>query len=117
MLIVPDWKESLERSGDTTSGNVLLAVTPSESVTVTCTSKVPVAVGVPKISTSPGVKNRLDKPVDRLARPAGSPASVQVKGALPPEETDTLRLHGTPSVQSSKNGKIDGSLGGTPMTS
>jgi hypothetical protein len=53
----------------------------------------------------------------RMETPGGNPLAVQVKGAVPPEPNHTVRVNGQPRVTSSKLTLMEGSAGGTPMTS
>ena len=83
------------------SGNVFEAVVPLKSVTCNCTAKVPVTSGVPHSSTSPGCTLLLVVPLPtRNDIPCGSPLTDQENGAVPPDVTTPVRLHGTPRLQS-----------------
>ena len=98
---------------------MLVAVDPVASVTLTCTLKVPVIVGRPHNSRSPGaIHESVAAGENRLDIPGGRPVAVHVNGAVPPL-TFTPRLHGTPMVQSSMNepyGLTDGNAAGTATT-
>jgi hypothetical protein len=57
---------------------------------------------------------------NRMDIPGGRPETVHVNGGLPPPNTEMVRLHGTPSVQSSidePEGAIEGSVAAAPTTS
>jgi hypothetical protein len=88
-----------------------VALAPAASVTVTVTSKVPLAVGTPQSSPSPAPSlDHQSRPADttslwepvplRIDIPAGSPVAVHVKGAVPPLTAAIPRLQTAPTVQS-----------------
>jgi hypothetical protein len=89
-------------------------------VTVTVTLYIPVAVGVPHNSPSPGVMNPDVVPLPvRIEIPGGRPVAPHANGAVPPFLTVIPAVQGTPMVQSlneSPYGAIDGGVGGTPTT-
>src|SRR3954462_4038751 len=85
---------------DTCSGNVWLPSTPRASFTVSVMLNVSATAGVPHTSTCVGLKNEPVGRSNRMSIPGGSPAAVHVNGAMPPDCTLKVRLHGTPMVQS-----------------
>src|SRR5262245_29424814 len=98
---------------------MFVAVKPLSSVTVTSTSKVPAAVGMPTISASPGLTHHDVTPLPvRIDMPGGSPVAVHWNG---PDPVLTLMplLQATKMVQSSNRrsyGVIVGRGAGCPTT-
>ena len=114
---VPLGGNDVSSSAETRSGNVFAALCPSTSFTITSSGYVPMAVGAPMISASPGQTHGLVPSPTRSIMPGGSPVTVHVNGAVPPENTPMLRSQRVAKVQSSSDVKMAGSAGGTPTTS